>query len=375
MKWPEGLRSATLACGIKKSGRPDLGVLYSERPMSWAGVFTRNAAAAAPVEWCRAHLGGAVRVLVVNSGNANACTGPGGVVAVDSTVTAAAETFGVAEDEVLVSSTGPIGVPLPVEKIITALPDVQESLADDAATFFEAIRTTDTKSKTASAPGVMGVAKGSAMVAPNMATMLAFIATDAPAPSEVLQEVLARAVDLTFNRISVDACESTNDSVFLFSTGTGEEMTDDELEASVTSVCSALADQIVGDAEGGTRIVRIRVTGARDEGAAVRLGHAVARSDLLRSALHGSDPNWGRVVSALGSEDRSLDVSGIEVSIAGEVLFTASGPCGDAGAARAAMEQPEYEIACSVGDGPGEAVVTTADLSPDYVKLNAFGMT
>lgn len=374
VKWPEGITSASLACGIKRSGRPDLGVLLSETPLQWAGVFTQNAAAAAPVRWSRAHLGTPVRALVVNSGNANACTGPAGEAAVGATAEAAAATFGVTADEVLISSTGPIGMELPVDKILAAIPDATGALSAEMEPFFQAIRTTDSRVKLASSGPVVGVAKGAAMIAPNMATMLAFLATDAPIESAVMQGLLAGAVNRTFNRICIDACESTNDSVYLFSTGTGAPVSLDDFSAALDEVCATLAGEIVRDAEGGTRVVSIEVAGAEDEEAAASLGRAVAASDLWRAAIHGSDPNWGRVLSAMGSVDRSLTLDRISVSIGGVEVFETGAPTGRNEVAAAQMNG-DFTLSCTVGDGVGAATVLACDLSPDYVKLNAFGTT
>jgi glutamate N-acetyltransferase/amino-acid N-acetyltransferase len=374
VKWPEGITSASLSCGIKRSGRPDLGVLLSEKPLQWAGVFTQNAAAAAPVQWSRAHLGKAVRALVVNSGNANACTGPAGDAAVATTAEAAASTFGLSPDEILISSTGPIGMELPVDRIVAALPDASAGLSPEMEPFFHAIRTTDSRVKLAASGPLVGVAKGAAMIAPNMATMLAFLATDAPIESGVMQGLLAGAVNRSFNRICIDACESTNDSVYLFSTGTGDPVSLDEFSAALDDVCATLAEQIVRDAEGGTRVVSIEVTGAADEEAAARLGRAVAASELWRAAMHGSDPKWGRVLSAMGSVDRSLALDKVSVSIGDVEVFATGAPTGSVEAAAAQMDG-DFSLSCTVGDGAGAATVLACDLSPDYVKLNAFGTT
>jgi glutamate N-acetyltransferase / amino-acid N-acetyltransferase len=373
MRWPHGIRTAALSCGIKRSGRQDLGVLVSDVPLEWAGVFTRNAAAAAPVGWSRSRLGSKVRALVVNSGNANACTGPEGEASVGKTVTAAAEAFGFTEEEILVSSTGPIGVALPVHLIIESLPAVEAALTDQMEPFFEAIRTTDSAAKLASDGAVVGVAKGAAMVAPNMGTMLAFLATDAPIEAAVLQSLLATAVDRTFNRICIDACESTNDSVYLFSTGMGEEVGVDDFAKSLESTCAQLAEKIVRDAEGATRLVSIEVSGAKSEAHAAELGKAVAASDLWRAAVHGADPNWGRVLSAMGSVDRDLQLTEVSISI-GEVPVFASGAPADGRDASRVMEN-DFTLSCVVGTGVGAATVLASDLTPEYVKLNAFGTT
>lgn len=377
MKLPAGFRAGGIHCGIKPRGS-DLGLIVCDEPSEWAGVFTRNAAAAAPVEWSRSLRGRKVTALVVNSGNANACTGAGGRDAVTRTVRSAAEVAGCSPEDVLVASTGPIGVPLPVELIEAGIPRVLENSNDDSEAFARSLMTTDTVIKRAEAPAgsarVVGIAKGAAMIAPNMATMLGFVLTDAAADAAVLESVLSRAVEQSFNRISVDACESTNDSVFLMTSGR-EPCSADELEAAVLSVCRELAEMIVRDAEGASKFVRIRVEGAKDDSVATELGRAVAASDLWRAASGGGDPNWGRILSALGARDRSLQIDKSSVSIGGETLFSAGAPCGDRGKAIAAMAGAEFEVHCVVGDGGGASEVLTCDLTPDYVKLNAEGAT
>lgn len=360
-------------CGIKHRS-PDLGAIAFAAPVPWAGVFTQNAAAAAPVQWCRARAGRPARAIVVNSGNANACTGPDGDKAVSEVVSEAAGRLGCSEEEVLMASTGPIGVPLPTGPIIDSIPQLFDGLEEDVEGFARSIMTTDTKIKVAEARAgdavVRGVAKGAAMIAPNMATMLAFLVTDATASSESLSDVLGPAVDRSFNRISIDGCESTNDSVFLFSTGVAS-CSDEELGSAVAAVCADLAEQIVRDAEGGTKLMRIHVSGAHDERHAADLGRAVAYSDLWRAAVHGEDPNWGRVVSAMGAADRSLNLGDVRVSIGGVDVFVGGTPAAFIDAAAEAMWGYEIEVNCAVGEGPGEATFLCPDLSEEYVTLNA----
>ena len=354
----------------------------SELPVAWAGTFTRNAAAAAPVTWSRARLGHPVRALVVNSGNANACTGPDGYTAAESTAEAAADVLGCDAEEVLVSSTGPIGVPLPVESIVSALPTAAARLSEDSSEFAASILTTDTRPKLVrrelEGASITGVAKGAAMLAPNMATMLAFIATDAVVPQDRLQESLASAVRTSFDRISIDACESTNDSVYLLSTALGSPIGHERFDAALADVCSSLAEQIVLDAEGATKFVRIEIAGAEGEDHAVALGRAVAASCLWRAAVNGGDPNWGRVISALGAADRSLDLGAIDLWIGAQQVFSAGTPIdGTDCMAKAAAEMAadEIRISCVVGRGPARVEVLSADLSTAYVELNAGGTT
>jgi len=377
MRWPDGVVSSGISCGIKPDGAHDLGVITFDEPTPWAGVFTLNAAAAAPVVWCREHLGAPVRALVVNSGNANACTGVAGAAAVVATTAAAAAIASCDPHEVLVASTGPIGVPLPAGAIENALPAAMASPGAEVEAFAGAITTTDTVIKTSShaagAATVVGVAKGAAMIAPNMATMLAFLATDAAADTGLLHATLAPAVRRTFNRISIDACESTNDSVFLFGTGSAGRAHPDDLAKAVEAVCADLAEQIVRDAEGAGKFVRIRITGAPTEDGAAAAGRAVASSALWRAAVGGGDPNWGRVLSALGAADRSLDMSRISLWIGDVPLFIDGEPVGGSSEAAATMAADEIVVDCALGSGHGACEVLSADLTEEYVRLNAEG--
>jgi glutamate N-acetyltransferase / amino-acid N-acetyltransferase len=376
MRWPEGVLSAGVSCGIKSDGSFDLGLLVFDRPAEWTGAFTRNAAAAAPVTWCKGRMGHPVRGLVVNSGNANACTGSVGDAATRSTAEAAARSLECTSEEILVASTGPIGIPLPVEKITAGIPKAQEDLGPEAEFFATAILTTDRSIKVSAAMAgnarVVGVGKGAAMLAPNMATMLAFIVTDADVSPSVLQGSLADAVERSFNRISVDACQSTNDSVMVFSTA-DRQVDGQRLADSIEDVCGDLAEQMVRDAEGGSRLVRIVVEGATSEARAAELGHSIAASVLWRAAAHGGDPNWGRIVAAMGSAETSLDLASLTLRIGDEVLFDRGEPIGSLETAAKWMDSDEFTVTCGLGVGEESAVVLTSDLSEEYVSLNAEG--
>ena len=379
VKWPEGVLSAGVSSGIKRSGKLDLGLLVTEKPATWAGTFTQNAAAAAPVAWCRERAGSPIRAIVVNSGNANACTGRAGSHAVPVTAEAVAASVGCTPAEVLVASTGPIGVQLPIGKLIAGIPRALKELGPEIGPFSRSILTTDKKPKIASAKAggatVVGVAKGSAMLAPNMATMLAFVVTDADIGQGSLNAITAQAVGTSFNRICVDACESTNDSFFVVTTGAGPLVAEDVLAGAITSVCRELALQMVDDSEGGSRVVRIEVAGAHDDSAGAALGKAVASSALWRAAVHGGDPNWGRILAALGSRSPQLDLDEVDVWIGSEQVFTQGEPSGDLAGAARAMRADEILVRCVVGTGPGSAEVLSTDLSPAYVELNAGGMS
>lgn len=379
VKWPSGITSGGVSAGIKRNQLPDLGAIVAAKPCNWAGTFTQNAAAAAPVKWCRARRGRPVRAVVVNSGNANACTGAAGEDATARTARSAAAQLGCTEDEVLVASTGVIGVPLPVGLIEASLPSLFPNATDDPGTFARSILTTDTRTKTSTSKvdgcAIVGVAKGAAMLAPNMATMLAFITTDADLINDEIHDELSAAVDLSFNRISVDACESTNDSVFLLASGEAGRPDLDRFRAALTFVCRDLAHQMVSDAEGGSRVVRILITGAANEQHAIALGRAVAASSLWRAAVHGADPNWGRVLAALGQSDRKLDLTQMRIAIGSETVFELGAPCGSLEAAKKVMEESEFEVLCEIGGGSGSAEILTSDLSTQYVIENAWGTT
>ncbi|MGH2750704.1 MAG: bifunctional glutamate N-acetyltransferase/amino-acid acetyltransferase ArgJ [Actinomycetota bacterium] len=374
-RWPEGLSSSGVAAGIKPAGELDLGLLVAGGRAAWAGTFTRNAAAAECVHWNRAALGRSVRALVVNSGNANACTGGRGRETVERAACATASALGCEPGEVLVCSTGPIGVPLDPLLISAALPPAVASLSPEVGDFSRSILTTDTFPKvarsTASGATVTGVAKGAAMVAPNMATMLAFIGTDASVSQETLQRALAESVDRSFNRLCIDGCESTNDSVVALATGTGPEVDPDALRHDLLRVCSELALKMARDAEGATKLIRVRVDGARDEDHAVSLGRAVASGTLWRAAAHGADPNWGRVLAAMGAVDRDLDLTETSIAIGGELLFGNGEPAGRLAAAASAMRSEEFTVEVTLERGGAAAEVLAADLSEEYVTLNA----
>jgi glutamate N-acetyltransferase / amino-acid N-acetyltransferase len=378
VRWPPGFRSSGIDAGIRDDARPDLGVLTADEPVTWAGVFTTNDAAAACVKWCEKLRGDLARALVVNSGNANACTGAHGALAVEETARSLAGEIGCDAEQVLVASTGPIGVRLPVDAIVSAMPRAAASLDEDVGPFAHSILTTDTRTKTAEAKAgaatIVGVAKGAAMLAPNMATMLAFVATDARVDREALQTHTELAADRSFNRICVDACQSTNDAVFVFASGR-RRVDDLAFGAALGKVCRSLADQMARDAEGATRLVRIHVRGARDEQSAAVLGLTVASSALWRAAAHGADPNWGRILAALGAAGVGLDPYSIELAIGRETVFARGEPTGDLARAAKEMAAGEIPVSCVVGKGPGEAEVLSADLSPDYVTLNASGTT
>jgi glutamate N-acetyltransferase / amino-acid N-acetyltransferase len=385
-----GVRLAAHACGLRYQGRTDLMVAELAPGTTVAGVFTRSLTAAAPVLWCRQALaGGQARLLVVNSGNANAFTGGKGIASVQRTVEAAARMAGCRGEEVFVSSTGTIGVPLDDGKITAALGTVLGKLSPDAwGEAARAIMTTDTYPKVATRTATIGgvpvrlngFCKGAGMIAPDMATMLAYVFTDAALPAPVLQTLLAKGVEGSFNAITVDGDTSTSDSMLLFATG----------QAGNPSVVSAgdpllrgfrrqlddllrdLALQVVRDGEGASKFVTITVTGAASKRSAKSIGLAIANSPLVKTAVAGEDANWGRIVMAVGKagekadRDRlSIRIGGVEVARQGEVV-----PGYDETPVTAHMRGTDIVFEVDVGVGRGRATVWTCDLTHAYIDIN-----
>ena len=393
-----GVHLAAAEARLRYRGRPDL-LLASFAPETVvAGVLTRSRTAAPPVQWCRALLdgtvggaaGGAARALVVNAGNANAATGQAGHDAVRRTADAAAALVGCRADAVYVCSTGVIGERLPAERLTAALPALHARLADDAwPEAAAAILTTDTFPKGACAKAeiggvpvvVSGIAKGSGMIAPDMATMLAFVFTDAALPAAVLRPALRRAVNRSFNAITVDGDTSTNDSCLLFATGAARHPRiaragDRRLggfRAALEAVLTDLAQQIVRDGEGAQKFVSITVSGAASASAARKLGLAIANSPLVKTALAGEDPNWGRIVAVVGRAGVAFDQERLSIRI-GDQRAACGGvadPAFDEPAAARHMRRSEIEIAVEIGAGPGTATVWTCDLTHGYIEINA----
>ena len=388
-----GVSLAAAEARLRYRGRPDLLLATFAPETAVAGVLTRSRTAAAPVEWCRALLGegdGGARALVVNAGNANAATGEQGRAAVRRTADAAAALVGCQADAVYVCSTGVIGEQLPVERLSAALPALHARLADDAwPEAAAAIMTTDTFPKGAHAgvgiggvPVVVaGIAKGSGMIAPDMATMLAYVFTDANLPATVLRPLLRLGVRRSFNAITVDGDTSTNDTCLLFATGAAGNPPiarpgDRRLHGfrvALEAVLTDLAQQIVRDGEGAQKFVAITVRGAASEAAARRLGLTIANSPLVKTALAGSDPNWGRIVAVVGRAGLPLDQERLSIRIGGEraAVHGVADPAFDEPAAARHMQGREVEIAVEIGAGPGAATVWTCDLTHAYIDINA----
>jgi glutamate N-acetyltransferase/amino-acid N-acetyltransferase len=379
---PKGFVASGVACGIRKAGRRDLSLLRSLVPATGAGMFTVNRVQAAPVVVSREHLELAQpQAVVVNSGIANAATGARGIADARATAAAAGQLLGVAREEVLVLSTGVIGAPLPLAKVLGGVRTaaLQLSRAGGAAAA-EAIMTTDTRAKEASAHGsgftVGGMAKGSGMIHPNLATMLAVVTTDYPLePGEALP-FLRPAVDASFNAISVDGECSTNDAVILLANGaSGIERTpasDAELSLLLRKVCGELARQIVADGEGATVLAEIAVRGAVSDSEARAIAERVATSPLVKTALYGHDANWGRIASAAGSARvdggyAQLDPDLLTIVIDGVPVFVSGTPTGD----EPSLENGSCAIEIDLALGDGAATYLTTDLSYDYVRINA----
>lgn len=377
---PQGFLAAGVSAGLKRSGAPDLALVVSTRPASVAGVFTRNNVAAAPVQVSRKRVAaGSARAVVVNSGCANACTGDQGLSDAEAMAGAAEDALGLAAGEVLVCSTGLIGSFLPMDRIAAGIARAASSLSGDDGAAARAIMTTDSVPKMAAVASpdgwrVGGIAKGAGMISPNMATMLAFVTTDAEVEPAVLQGALRRVAGRTFNTITVDGDTSTNDTVLAFANGaSGAGPGAEELEAALFAVCDSLARQIVSDGEGVTKFVTVRVSGAATGEDAVRAARAIAESTLVKTALFGEDANWGRVASAVGNSGAAARFDGLTISMAGIPLLTEGISEGVEAveAARTAMKGKQVTIECDLGAGFAEAQILTTDLTTDYVRLNA----
>ena len=384
---PRGFRFAAGTAGIKASGRPDVALIEAPDGANAAAMFTRNRVAAAPVVLGRRHLvlsRGKLRAVVINAGNANCATGADGMRAAKKTCDALAALLGVEPWHILPSSTGIIGVPLPVGKLVASLPRLVESPREDALLdVAHAIMTTDTRPKVASATmragkhtaSVVGVAKGAGMIHPDMATMLVYILTDAAAPPALLRRVLKGAAAQSLNCISIDGDTSTNDTAVLMASGVSglnAAAHEKQFAAAVTSVCASLADQIVADGEGVKHRITLRVEGASSTSAAARIARTVAQSLLVKTAWAGADPNWGRVLAAAGRSGVAIDPSNVDIWIGTQKVCARGGAVAfDAEKAHRDMSAPAYQIRVRVGNGPGTSHILTADLTAEYVHINA----
>jgi len=383
-----GFKTAGVVCGLKKNGRKDLGLIYSEQPANVAGLFTRNRVQAAPVLLDRRRVAaGVCRAVIVNSGNANCCTGDPGMQTALRMAQIAADGLGVAEEEVLVSSTGVIGEPLPIEKVETAAAGLIAALqAESMQDFAEAIMTTDTVPKIVTRQGqlagqtftVTAVAKGAGMIRPDMATMLCYVMTDVQASAALLKEMLTASVNRSLNRMTVDGDTSTNDTVLLMANGRSGIAIEDPSRRSVfqavlDDVLITMAKWLIKDGEGATKLVEIIVEGAASDEDAHRIADTIANSNLTKTAIFGEDANWGRILAAAGRAGVPFAPEKVDIAF-GTVMMVQNGVgCGKAVEAEVdkILKQPEFEITVDLKMGSGRAAVFTCDFSIDYVKINA----
>jgi glutamate N-acetyltransferase/amino-acid N-acetyltransferase len=373
-----GFTASGVTAGLKESGLPDLALVAADRPVPAAAVFTSNRIQAAPVRQSRAALAdGRLRAVVLSSGGANACTGPAGLADAYGMAAAAATALGADPADVAIASTGLIGVRLPMHLVLPGIASAATALtAVGGADAAEAIRTTDTVAKQAATTfgGVTigGMAKGAGMLAPALATMLCVLTTDADLDAADLDTALREATRVTFDRVDSDGCISTNDSVYLLASGASGVTPDlAGFTAALTAVCADLATQLVDDAEGASKRLAVTVTGAGSEGDAVHAARAVARSALLKCAVHGEDPNWGRVLAALGTSDAAFDPDRIGVSVNGVEVCRDGIAYGDLDAARTAMKTREVAIVVTLDAGDATATILTTDLTAAYVHENS----
>jgi len=395
---PVGFRFGAAKAGLKASGRPDFALIVADAPASAAALFTANRVSAAPLQVDKENLratGGKVRVVAINAGNANCAVGQAGLAAAHATCAAAARQFHCAPEEVFPSSTGVIGVPLPAQKLIDALPDLAASLGSESDHFMQAaqaIMTTDLVDKTAFARlqiedangalreiRIAALGKGSGMIHPQLvphATMLVYILTDAAIEPSDLAGYLRPAVDVSFNCISVDGDTSTNDTVLLLASGaSGAHIgpRNSAFAAALTQVCTSLARQIVADGEGVSHVVELRIAGAASHADALRAAKAIAHSPLVKTAWAGCDPNWGRLMAALGYSGAQLDPERIDIRFGHLPVCRDGGrdPEFDEAAAHTYISQPEFSISIELHQGTGACTFWTTDLTTQYVHINA----
>jgi glutamate N-acetyltransferase / amino-acid N-acetyltransferase len=393
---PRGFLWGAVRAGIKASGRADLSAIIAPQTAAAAALYTTNKIQAAPLLIDRRHLAanaGRVHTVLINAGNANCATGEAGIAAAEQCCDAAAEAFGCAPEAVFPSSTGIIGMPLPVEKVRAALPALRDAVGDTADHFAgiaAAIMTTDTRPKTAHAivdidgrqVRIAGVAKGAGMIHPQLAaaphaTMLVYLCTDAAAEPALLERLLIEAGETSFNRISIDGDTSTNDTLLLLASGASGAALNDEnaggFGEALSEVCTSLAKQIVADAEGATHLVELNIHGAASDADALRIAKAIAHSPLVKTAWAGSDPNWGRLMAAAGYSGAEVDPARIAIRL-GDLLICERGGRSanfDEAAAHRYLSQPEFAIHIDLGVGNGACRFWTCDLTCEYVSINA----
>jgi glutamate N-acetyltransferase / amino-acid N-acetyltransferase len=378
LQLPIGFRAAGVRALIKPSGNPDLALVASGLPCAWAFAGTQNLAAAACVLRARRLYasGAPLSAIVVNAGNANCVTGAAGVAADGQMAALAAEQLALLTDSVVTASTGVIGVPLPIEKVAAALPAARAALSNDLESAARAIMTTDLTMKTASitltnGAKVIGMAKGSGMIHPNMATMLAFVLTDADLPQAALRAAFGAMVARTFNAITVDGDTSTNDMALVLANGAAGATDLAEALAAIEQVMQHLAREIARDGEGASKLLTVRVSGAPSEADALAAARTVAGSSLLKAAIYGNDPNWGRILAALGRAGVVFDPTQASVSVQDIAVFAGQPLVFDKAQASAAMRASEVVIECNLAAGNGVGTAWGCDLTEGYVKINA----
>jgi glutamate N-acetyltransferase / amino-acid N-acetyltransferase len=376
MKLPQGFVGSATAAGLKSSGALDLTLIVNQGPSNWASaVFTSNQVIAAPVIWSKEVIkGSSVRAVVLNSGGANACTGPQGFQDTHKSAEHVASLLHHSSAEIFVCSTGMIGEFLPMDKILNGLDVIAANLGNDSlAECAQAIMTTDSvpKISTVNVSGAQmsGIAKGAGMLAPALATMLCVIMTDAVVPNSA-KNIFETIVDKTFNRIDSDGCTSTNDTILLMSSGASQvQLSEEDFVAMLQEVCASLAAQLIADAEGSTKTIHINVRSAKTEQDAVNVARACARNNLLKAAIFGGDPNWGRVLAAVGTADAFMDPLAIDVSLNGVPICVSSAPAADKTLVSFEERLVSIDIDLNVGDN--SATVMTNDLSHAYVHENS----
>ncbi len=377
-----GFLASGISAGIKDSKKLDLGLIFSERVASVAGVFTRNKVKAAPVIVSQAHLSmneGKAKAIIVNSGNANACTGHKGIEDAIMTTQFVANELGIDRKEVLIASTGIIGKRLDVNIIHSSVPKLVRGLHKNGLdSVAEAIMTTDTFPKISVFEGdkykIVGIAKGAGMIMPNMATMLCFILTDICIEPDPLKYILLRVVNKTFNRITVDGDTSTNDTVFIMANGaSSEDININDFNLALTKVCFDLAKMIVKDGEGASKLVDVIVKGAKNPDDAINAARAVANSNLVKTAIYGEDPNWGRIMAALGKVDISIEPEFVDIWIDDIQIVSSGQETGSDSEVLAIqrMKKDEFSIIIDLKKGPYQDHILTCDLTHQYITINA----
>jgi glutamate N-acetyltransferase/amino-acid N-acetyltransferase len=379
----EGITAAGIAAGLKPSGKRDLALVAAERVVAAAAVQTRNRVTAAPVDVTKRHVAdGRARAVLLNAGSANVCVGPDGEALAEESARAVAAERGCEPTDVLLCSTGVIGRPIPREPFLAGIPEVVRSLSRDGAGHAaQAIMTTDLVQKEAAVRVddgagscvVGGMAKGSGMIAPAMATMLCVVTTDAPISGPVLKAAVKDVVNRTFGRISVDGCMSTNDAVIVLASGTAARPPSlSAFKEAMLSVCGRLAEAIVRDGEGASKLLRIHVNGARTEDDAVAVGRSVAASDLVRTAVAGGDPNWGRIMAAMGAGPVDFEPRRVAITFGGvTVCRFGMATSFDPGQAAAMLAGSEVHLSIDLGLGRESATFLTCDLTHGYITINA----